>query len=302
MSEPYPLPAGEHSADGPVTNSYRVRYGAMSQVGLFSSADASLRPGAEVVVRTDRGREVGAVMAVVATTASAGQTPVGQLLRELTDRDRERVCNLERDEVPREMAFCRERIKAHELPMEVIYAEHLFGGEKVIFYFLAEGRVDFRQLVKDLAKEYRTRIELHQIGVRDEARLWGGYGHCGRALCCRGHLKAMDPVSMRMAKNQKATLDPTKISGQCGRLMCCLRFEDEVYRELKRRLPQKGSHVVAARASGEVVDYDILQQTVRVETESGALVTLPVSEIREEKVRSIVSPEDDEDSTEEGKE
>ena len=302
MSEPYPLPAGERSAGGPVTSYHRVRYGAMSQVGLFSSTDASLRPGAEVVVRTDRGREVGMVMAVVGTTASAGQSPAGQLLRELTDRDRERVRNLERDEVPREMAFCRERIKAHELPMELVYAEHLFGGEKVIFYFLAEGRVDFRQLVKDLAKEYRTRIELHQIGVRDEARLWGGYGHCGRALCCRGHLKAMDPVSMRMAKNQKATLDPTKISGQCGRLMCCLRFEDEVYRELKRRLPQKGSYVVSDRASGEVVDYDILQQTVRVETEAGALVTLPVAEIREEKVRSIVTQEDEEDSAEEGKE
>ena len=302
MSEPYPLPAGERSAGGPVTSYYRVRYGAMSQVGLFSSTDASLRPGAEVVVRTDRGREVGMVMAVVGTTASAGQSPAGQLLRELTDRDHERVRNLERDEVPREMAFCRERIKAHELPMELVYAEHLFGGEKVIFYFLAEGRVDFRQLVKDLAKEYRTRIELHQIGVRDEARLWGGYGHCGRALCCRGHLKAMDPVSMRMAKNQKATLDPTKISGQCGRLMCCLRFEDEVYRELKRRLSQKGSYVVSDRASGEVVDYDILQQTVRVETEAGALVTLPVAEIREEKVRSIVTQEDEEDSAEEGKE
>jgi cell fate regulator YaaT (PSP1 superfamily) len=274
----------------------------MSQVGVFSSTDASLRPGAEVVVRTDRGREVGMVMAAVPTTGSAGPPPAGQILRELTERDRERVRNVEQDEIPREMAFCRERIKAHELPMELVYAEHLFGGEKVIFYFIAEGRVDFRQLVKDLAKEYRTRIELRQIGVRDEARLWGGYGHCGRMLCCRGHLKAMDPVSMRMAKNQKATLDPTKISGQCGRLMCCLRFEDEVYRELKRRLPQKGSHVVADRVTGEVVDYDILQQTVRVETESGAVVTVAVAEIREEKVRSVVSQEDEEDSREEGKE
>jgi cell fate regulator YaaT (PSP1 superfamily) len=274
----------------------------MSHVGLFSFADGSLRPGAEVVVRTDRGREVGTVMAEVPTTGPAGPPPTGQVLRELTDRDRERVRNLQQEEVPREMAFCRERIKAHELPMEVVYAEHLFGGEKVIFYFLADGRVDFRPLVRDLAKEYRTRIELRQIGVRDEARLWGGYGHCGRVLCCRGHLKTMDPVSMRMAKNQKATLDPTKISGQCGRLMCCLRFEDEVYRELKRRLPQKGSYVVADRAAGEVVDYDILQQTVRVETEAGAIVTVAVAEIREEKVRTIVAREDEEDSGEEGKE
>lgn len=242
-----------------------------------------------MLVRTDRGREVGTVISAVSSGEASRAGTVGQVLRELTERDRERLRNIEQHEVPRELAFCLERIKAHNLPMDLVYAEHLFGGEKIIFYFLADGRVDFRQLVKDLAKEYRTRIELRQIGVRDEARLRGGYGHCGRPLCCRGHLKKMEPVSMRMAKNQKATLDPAKISGQCGRLMCCLRFEDEVYRELKRNLPRKGSYVVARSVEGEVVDYDIIQQTVKVETDSGALVTVPVSEIREEKIRTAVA-------------
>lgn len=289
MASASPSAAAEQRGSGPQTFFYIIRYGAMSRVGLFSSSSGHYRAGAQVLVRTERGREVGTLISAVSSGEASRANTVGQVMRELTERDRDRRRNIEEQEVPREMAFCLGRIKAHELPMDLVYTEHLFGGEKVIFYFLAEGRVDFRQLVKDLAKEYRTRIELRQIGVRDEARLRGGYGHCGRLLCCRGHLKKMEPVTMRMAKNQKATLDPAKISGQCGRLMCCLRFEDAVYRELKRNLPRKGSYVVAESAEGEVVDYDILQQTVKVETDSGALITVPVSEIREEKIRTRVA-------------
>ena len=293
MSGAFPSAAADSEVSEPRTSYYIVRYGAMSHVGLFSSTATRYRSEAVVVVRSDRGREVATVVTELPFEDGAKAAAVGQILRELTERDRERVRSVEEEEVPRELTFCLERIKAHELPMDLVYAEHLFGGEKIIFYFLADGRVDFRELVKDLANEYRTRIELRQIGVRDEARLRGGYGHCGRLLCCRGHLKKMEPVTMRMAKNQKATLDPTKISGQCGRLMCCLRFEDEVYRQLKRNLPRKGSYVVADTAEGEVVDYDIIQQTVKVETESGALVTVPVSEVREEKIRTLVAKEDE---------
>jgi len=298
MNVPFPSAAAEQPGGEPQTFYYIVRYGAMSHIGLFSSSGARYRPAADVVVRSDRGREVGTVVSEVPSEELSKANAVGRVLRELTERDRERVQNVEAEEVPRELAFCLERIKAHELPMDLVYAEHLFGGEKVIFYFVADGRVDFRQLVKDLAKEYRTRIELRQIGVRDEARLRGGYGHCGRLLCCRGHLKKMEPVTMRMAKNQKATLDPAKISGQCGRLMCCLRFEDEVYRQLKGKLPHKGSFVVAETVEGEVVDYDIIQQTVKVETESGAVVTVPASEIREEKIRTLVAKADEDSSGE----
>jgi len=296
MSEPRPSPAADSSASKPTTFYYIVRYGAMSHLGVFSSSGTQYRDGTEVAVRSDRGREVGAVVTEVDHTAVSERNAVGQILRELTDRDRERVANIEENEVAQEMNFCLERVKAHKLPMDVVYAEHLFGGEKVIFYFLADGRVDFRQLVKDLAKEYRTRIELRQIGVRDEARLRGGYGHCGRMLCCRGHLQTMEPVTMRMAKNQKATLDPSKISGQCGRLMCCLRFEDDVYRELKRKLPRKGSQVLTKDVQGEVVDYDIIQQTVKVETKSGAIVTVPYEEIVEEKIRTLVAKDAEDDN------
>ncbi len=261
----------------------------MGRVGHFSSSGTGYRAGAEVVVRSERGREVGQVVTAVPSADVTRSNTVGQILREVTERDRERLADVAQEQVPKESAFCVERIKVHGLPMDLVYVAHLFGGEKIIFYFLAEGRVDFRELVRDLAKEYRTRIELRQIGVRDEARLRGGYGHCGRLLCCRGHLKKMEPVTMRMAKNQKATLDPPKISGQCGRLMCCLRFEDGVYRQLKRNLPRKGSYVVAERVQGEVVDYDIIQQTVKVEAKSGALVTVSVGEIREEKIRTAVA-------------
>ena len=299
MSEASPSAAAEEQVGEPQTLYYIIRYGAVSRLGILSSSGASYRAGTEVLVRSDRGREVGAVVNEVSPEGLSGSAVVGQVVRELTDGDREQLQSISEREVPRELAFCLERIKAHGLPMDLVYAEHLFGGEKIIFYFLAEGRVDFRQLVKDLAKEYRTRIELRQIGVRDEARLRGGFGHCGRELCCRGHIKKMEPVTMRMAKNQKATLDPSKISGQCGRLMCCLRFEDAVYRELKRKLPRKGSYVVARAAEGEVVDYDIIQQKVKLETRSGAVVTVRLADILEEKIRTRVASREENVSADE---
>ena len=157
--------------------------------------------------------------------------------------------------------------------------EHLFGGEKVIFYFLAESRVDFRALVRELAREYRTRIEMKQIGARDEAKLLGDYEHCGRELCCRGFIRALEPVTIKMAKSQKATLDPAKISGACGRLMCCLRFENPIYQQLKRQLPRKGKRVKTPKGEGEVLNYDIIAQTVLVEESSGEKVTYKVEEL-----------------------
>ena len=134
--------------------------------------------------------------------------------------------------------------------MELVDVEHLFGGERIVFYFLAEKRVDFRELVKDLAREYQTRIEMRQIGVRDEAKLLADYGDCGKPVCCNTHMTVMPPVSMRMAKLQKSTLDPSKISGRCGRLKCCLRFEQDVYEEFQKELPPPGTRVVTAKGQG----------------------------------------------------
>ncbi len=157
--------------------------------------------------------------------------------------------------------------------------EHLFGGERVIFYFLAEKRVDFRELVKDLAREFQTRIEMRQIGVRDEAKLLADYGDCGKPVCCNTHMPHMPPVSMRMAKLQKSTLDPSKISGRCGRLKCCLRFEHEVYEEFTKELPASGSRIVTAKGKGKVLAQEILARKLLVEFEDGRRILVSADEV-----------------------
>ena len=260
---------------------YRViaRYGAMRLVGDFSTELAGLKRGDAVVVRTDRGSEAAMVVEPPSETSDQERSAGGEVLRLFTSQDKEELRRIETEAIPKEMAFCRKRIGELELPMKLVGAEHLLGGEKIIFYFLADGRVDFRQLVKDIAREYKTRIELRQIGVRDEARLLAEYGHCGQRMCCRSFIKSLEPVTMRMAKSQKATLDPSKISGVCGRLMCCLRYEDGLYRELKQKLPKKGTSVRSAKAEGKVVSFDILAQTVTVQTAGGNLVRLKLDEI-----------------------
>ncbi len=163
--------------------------------------------------------------------------------------------------------------------MKIVDAEHIFGGERIIFYFMSDGRVDFRELVKKVAHEYQTRIEMHQIGSRDEAKLLGDVESCGQQCCCQRFLKLLKPVNMRMAKMQKATLDPAKISGYCGRLKCCLRYEDKTYTELKKRLPKKNTRVKTIHGQGKVVDTQILTQLVMVEYESGEKAAVSVDEI-----------------------
>lgn len=256
-----------------------VRYGAMGLIGDFSTELAGLKRGDAVVVRTDRGSEAATVIEPPSQTSEQERTTGGEVLRLFTSQDKEELRRIENEAVPKEIAFCRKRIGELELPMKLVGAEHLLGGEKIIFYFLADGRVDFRQLVKDIAREYKTRIELRQIGVRDEARLLAEYGHCGQRMCCRSFIKSLEPVTMRMAKSQKATLDPSKISGVCGRLMCCLRYEDGLYRELKQKLPKKGSLIKSTKADGKVVDFDVLAQAVTVQTAGGNLVRVKLKEI-----------------------
>jgi cell fate regulator YaaT (PSP1 superfamily) len=262
---------------------YIVRYGATRNVGEFSvKGEETFARSDAVVIRTDRGTELGEVLCPADEKTKeylGGQELSGRILRHATRED-----HAKRDEVYRkeseEFVGCQETIRERNLQMQLVDVEHLLGGERIVFYYLAEQRVDFRELVKALAKRYQTRIEMRQIGVRDEARLLADYEHCGRQLCCKNFIKNLEPVTMKMAKSQKATLDPAKISGRCGRLMCCLRFEDKVYEELKSKLPKKGTRVVTPKGKGEVVDCDVLLQLVRVELEGkDERIMIPVSEI-----------------------
>ena len=216
--------------------SYVVRYGAMRFLGVFSSSGGVVyRRGMRVIARTDRGLEDADVLCETSETAlSCLKDPAeGQILREMTAEDVHESTRM-KEQALREMETCHRYVAQLDLPMQLVDIEHIFGGERVVIYYLAENRVDFRELVKLLAGEFQTRIEMRQIGVRDEAKLLADYGDCGVAVCCNTHLVQMPPVSMKMAKLQKATLDPTKISGRCGRLKCCLRYEYETYEQAQR--------------------------------------------------------------------
>ena len=257
-----------------------IRYGVLKNTSDFFAAFNSLKKGDPVIIRSSRGVEFGEVITKVKEIDDTDPIEnFGEVLRKATPDDREKQKKITDEMIPVEFKFCQKKIKEHKLLMKLASVEHLFGTKKIIFYFLANGRVDFRELVKDLAKEYQARIEMKQIGVRDEARLLADYEHCGRELCCRAFLKNLEPVTMKMAKNQKATLDPSKISGRCGRLMCCLRYEDKVYEDLKHVLPKKGSIVKTAKGVGEVINYDVLQQQVTIELENKNKIIVSVPDI-----------------------
>jgi cell fate regulator YaaT (PSP1 superfamily) len=202
----------------------------------------------------------------------------GDLLRVMTADDRKKEAEIAAGQADR-FALAESLIARHRLPMQLVDIEHLFGGERIVFYFLADGRVDFRELVKSMAREFRARIELRQIGVRDEAKLKADYGDCGKPVCCNTHMVVMPPVSMRMAKLQKSTLDPAKISGRCGRLKCCLRFEQDVYEEFQRELPPVGSRVVTAKGQGRVLAQEILARRLLVEFEDGRRLPVAADEV-----------------------
>ncbi len=257
-----------------------VRHGAMRFLGEFDPEGAAYARQDDVIVRTDRGHEVGVLLCPADPKAveMLAEPTRGRIVRKMSDRDqleRRRLKELEQGE----METCERFVQARRLQMELVDVEHLFGGERIIFYFLAEKRVDFRELVKDLAREYQTRIEMRQIGVRDEAKLLADYGDCGKPVCCNTHMTAMPPVSMRMAKLQKSTLDPSKISGRCGRLKCCLRFEQDVYEEHQAELPPVGTRVVTPKGQGRVLAQEILARKVLVEFEDGRRLPVPAAEI-----------------------
>jgi cell fate regulator YaaT (PSP1 superfamily) len=261
--------------------SHLVRHGAMRFLGEFApAAGVAARRGDAVVVRSERGMEVGEVLcpATPQAVAAIPEPTRGELLRVATADDRAKLRRL-RELRDVDYAAGTRLIAHHKLPMQLVDVERLFGGERIIFYFLSENRVDFRELVKSMAREFHTRIELRQIGVRDEAKLLADYGDCGKPVCCNTHMVVMPPVSMRMAKLQKSTLDPSKISGRCGRLKCCLRFEQDVYEEFQRELPPVGSRVVTSKGQGRVLHHEILARRVLIEFEDGRRLPVSVDEV-----------------------
>ena len=264
-----------------VTSKYIVRHGTMRFLGEYDAAESeSYARSSQVVVRSERGLEVGEVLCEANPRAVEllSEPTRGQILRLVNTEDRDQLEGLHELE-QQEMDTCSRIVQERQLQMELVDVEHLLSGERIVFYFLAEKRVDFRELVKDLAREYKTRIEMRQIGVRDEAKLLADYGDCGKPVCCNTHMASMPPVSMRMAKLQKSTLDPSKISGRCGRLKCCLRFEQDVYEEFQKELPPVGGRILTAKGQGRVLAQEILAKKLLVEFEDGRRVIVAADEV-----------------------
>ncbi len=242
-----------------------VNFRRAGKLYYFDPAELPLRPGVAVIVETQRGVDMGEVKTEVKEVEPEEVSlPLRRVVRVATPDDfARREANQAREEAA--LALCRKRIEARVLPMKLISSEYAFDGSQVLFYFSAEGLVDFRELVKDLAAVLRTRIQLHQVGARDAAKLMGGIGPCGRGLCCATWLTAFEPVSMKMAKEQSLFLNPTKFSGACGKLMCCLRYEYDNYRETRARLPAIGATVTTPRGPGKVIGHNIVREWVVVE-------------------------------------
>ena len=260
-----------------------VRFRKAGKVYFFDPAGMEIKTGDHVIVETARGIEFGhVVLGNREVEDKKVVQPLKPVIRMATRADEE----VERNKEKEKEAFkiCLEKIKKHDLQMKLIDAEYTFDNNKVLFYFTADGRIDFRELVKDLAAVFKTRIELRQIGVRDETKIMGGVGICGRALCCHSYLSEFIPVSIKMAKEQNLSLNPTKISGVCGRLMCCLKNEEETYEELNSKLPNIGDYVTTDDGlKGEVHSVSVLRQLVKVVV----TVDRDEKEIREYKVEQL---------------
>lgn len=275
-----------------------IRFRKPGKVYFFDPGYIRLNPKDKVIVETVQGEDIGEVV------ISKREIPEEKLSKEL-----KRVVRLanyrdikkqeeNKQKEKKAMETCKELIKKHKLAMNLVDVEYKFDGSKIIFYFIADGRVDFRELVKDLAFIYKTRIELRQIGVRDEVRKIGGNGVCGRELCCCSFLNNFDIVSIKMAKEQSASLNPSKISGNCGRLMCCLKYEQEVYEEKMKKLPKVGAIVKTEEGEGTVVGLEVLKEAIKVQIKKDDVVTYKTFKANEVKVIKNVA-EKEENQTEE---
>ena len=261
---------------------YVVRHGVMRNLGVFTprGRDTFVR-GDQVIARTSRGLESGEVLceATDEAVAPTGRSEAGPDPAQACRATTSATCARCSSRSAASTKSARPEIKRLNLDMQLVDVEHLYGGERVVMYYLAEGRIDFRELVKTLANEFQTRIEMRQIGVRDEAKLLADYGDCGKPVCCNTHLSEMPPVSMKMAKLQRATLDPSKISGRCGRLKCCLRYEYDTYQDLQRELPPVGADIITNTGRARVLAQEILAGQVLVETEDRRRIVIDAADV-----------------------
>lgn len=257
-----------------------VRFRQAGKIYYFNPGHLNIRRDEHVIVETVRGIEYGTVVTGIRhVTEDEVVLPLKNVIRIATQDDKDQM---EKNRIAANdaLSICAEKIQQHQLEMKLVDAEYTFDRNKVIFYFTADGRVDFRELVRDLASVFRTRIELRQIGVRDEAKLLGGIGPCGRVLCCSSFLGDFEPVSIKMAKDQNLSLNPAKISGLCGRLMCCLKYENDTYVEAKKKMPDVGSQVTTPDGDGRVIVLNLLERRIQVElAESGRTVEHSAEEV-----------------------
>lgn len=249
------------------------------KIYYFNPDHIELEKGEHVIVETARGLEYGeVVLEKKEVTEDDIVAPLKKVTRKATMKDTEKHEENKRLEVEA-YDICEGKIKKHGLPMKLIDVEYTFDHNKIIFYFTADGRVDFRELVKDLARVFKTRIELRQIGVRDEAKMLGGIGPCGRAVCCGKFLRDFEPITIKMAKKQDLSLNPTKISGLCGRLMCCLKFESQTYKQLKKEMPDVGEKVSLNIGEGEIVERNLVKKTVKIDIGNREYVEMELDEL-----------------------
>src|SRR3990167_2353505 len=251
---------------------FQIRLRETGKITYFSTSGMKFKVGDYVIVEADRGLDYGqAISEAEVILDSDVEEPLRKMIRKANPWDMHQI-EKNKKKIKEVMDTCSKKIQERHLAMKLIDAEFSFDRLKIVFYFTAEGRIDFRDLVKDLAAEFKTRIELKQIGVRDEAKMLGGFGPCGRGLCCAGHLKDFEPVTIKMAKEQNLPLNPTKISGLCGRLMCCLGYEHKTYKELMKGLPREGETLKTEKGAGKVVSINAIKRSVTVELEDGSLV------------------------------
>lgn len=258
-----------------------IRFKPVSKIYYFDPTGfEDLQAGDYIIVETTRGREAGQV-AIPPREVPEEEvvTSLKGIIRRAEPWDLVQMEHYRCLE-PKALKVCREKVAEYGLPMKITKAQYNFDGSHLVFYFVAENRVDFRDLVRDLAKTFNTKVELRQIGVRDEAKLMGGLGRCGRPLCCTSFLKEFSPVSIKMAKLQDLPLSPTEISGLCGRLLCCLTYENEYYAEVKKKLPRVGEKVSTPYGPGKVTGVNVLKETVNVELESEVTVEIPAKELK----------------------
>jgi len=243
-----------------------VRLREAGNITAYTASD-DIRVNDYVIVEADRGLDYGEVLEI---DENGSNHSMRKIMRKVTPDDKKSIKE-NRHKAKEAIKMCSDKIREYRLPMKLVEAEYSFDRKKIIFYFTSNDRVDFRELVKDLAKVFKIRIEMRQIGVRDETRLFGGIGPCGRALCCATFLKNFEPVSIKMAKQQKLPLNPSKISGICGRLMCCLFYEYKHYKELAKGLPKEGDKIDTSQGRGKVISVNILKRMVYAELEDGRI-------------------------------